>query len=129
MLQALGSAVGAAIKRGLTFGYHELKDNISILKGVGIHVDFSVFTSLLSGGFSVKWTGFKERLTKAEQLAIVLHKYKDKDLRKRSDIIDFVKIVVPDELGISISAVSLDLDVYEGLNRFNYYLGKVGVPD
>lgn len=127
--KALGSAVGAAIKKGLSFGYKELKDNISILKGISVNVDFSVFTSLLSGGFKVGWGGFKERLDRAEKLAKVIGDHKNKNLRKRSDIIEFTKIIIPDGLAVNVSAVELDIDPFEGLDRFNYYLGKIGVPE
>ncbi len=124
----LHKAVEKAVKAGLSVGYQELKNNINIIKGLSINIDFGLFTNLIGGGISLGWTGLKERALKAEDLVKMLKEAKNKDIQKRAEIINLVKTVGPDNLSVSVSALTIDLDVFLGVDRLDYYLGRIGVP-
>ena len=122
------AGVGAAVKSALEFGYHELKDNIDILESFAIEPDFSLFTSLIGGGFSFSWGEFSKRLEKAEMLVRAIGDAKNQTFQTRTQIINLAKIVGPDKIGVKVSAVSLGINVVKGLDRLDHYLNKAGVP-
>lgn len=123
----LKGVIAIAMSKALEEVYKELKENIDILDGISINVDFSVFTSALGGGFNLRWSGFSQRVQWAEQLVKNMEKFRGKQLKTKKQILDFIKALAPNGVSVSVSFVTVDINAYKGIERVGHYLEKIGV--
>ena len=119
---AIQSQIGKAFKAGLEFAWERVKKT-KVLKSFKINVNFSVFTSMVSGGIAVSWDKIGDD---KEILLKKIGSLSSSPPNDKESIKDFIKVLAPDSVEFTVSAFSWGVDVDEAIDEVDVWASKIG---